>query len=134
MDQSVSREPTPPPVPSLRGRAGVIVAPATVLALLYFGRDVLVPVTFAVILSLAVAPLVRALRHLGLGQTFSVLGAVLMLTLACAAGAVVLGVQLVRMTQSFPQYEETIRYKLSTLNEMTVGRLNALSGQARRIV
>jgi predicted PurR-regulated permease PerM len=134
MDQSVSREPNPPPVPSLRGRAGGIVATATVLALLYFGRDVLVPVTFAVILSLAVAPLVRALRHLGLGQTFSVLGAVLMLTLACAAVAVVIGVQLVRMTQSLPQYEETIRYKLSTLNEMTVGRLNALSGQARRIV
>jgi predicted PurR-regulated permease PerM len=118
----------------LRDRAGGIVATATVLALLYLGRDVLVPVTLAVILSLAVAPLVRALRRLGLGQTFSVLGAVLMLALACAAVAVVIGVQVVRMTQSLPQYEETIRYKLSTLNEMTVGRLNTLSGQARRIV
>jgi predicted PurR-regulated permease PerM len=57
-----------------------------------------------------------------------------MLTLACAAVALVIGIQLVRMTQSLPQYEETIRYKLSTLNEMTVGRLNTLSGQARRIV
>jgi predicted PurR-regulated permease PerM len=134
MDQSASRKPDPPPVPLLRDRAVGIVATATVLALLYFGRDVLVPVTLAVILSLAVAPLVRALRRLGLGQTFSVLGAVLMLALACAAVAVVIGIQLVRMTQSLPQYEETIRYKLSTLNEMTVGRLNTLSGQARRIV
>jgi predicted PurR-regulated permease PerM len=134
MDQSASREPDTPSAPLLRDHAGGIVATATVLALLYFGRDVLVPVTLAVILSLAVAPLVRVLRRLGLGQTLSVLGAVLMLTLACAAVAVVIGIQVVRMTQSLPQYEETIRYKLSTLNEMTVGRLNILSGQARRIV
>ena len=26
------------------------------------------------------------------------------------------------MAASLPQYEETIRYKLSTLNDMTVGR------------
>jgi hypothetical protein len=78
MDQSATREPAatrdpdPPQVPLLRDRAIGIVATATVLALLYFGRDVLVPVTLAIILSLAVAPLVRALRRLGLGQTFSV--------------------------------------------------------------
>jgi predicted PurR-regulated permease PerM len=134
MDHSASREPDPPPAPLLRDRAGGIVATATVLALLYFGRDVLVPVTLAVILSLALAPLVRALRRMGLGQTLSVLGAVLALTLSCAAVAIVIGMQVVRMTQSLPEYEETIRYKLSTLNELTVGRLNALSGQAGRII
>jgi predicted PurR-regulated permease PerM len=118
----------------LRNRAGGIVATATVLALLYFGRDVLVPITLAVILSLLIAPLVRALRHLGLGQTVSVLAAVLALALSFAAVAAVIGVQVVRMAASLPQYEETIQDKLATLNEMTVGRLRTLSGQAGRII
>ncbi|HWS70415.1 MAG TPA: AI-2E family transporter [Steroidobacteraceae bacterium] len=133
MDLSAPREPDPPPHP-LRDRAGGIVATATVLALLYFGRDVLVPVTLAVILSLLIAPLVRVLRSVGMGQTLSVLAAVLGLALAVGAAAAVIGVQVVKMTASLPQYEQTIRYKLTTLNEITVGRLKSFNGQAGRFI
>jgi predicted PurR-regulated permease PerM len=134
MDLSASREPDPPPLSSLRDRAGGIVATATVLALLYFGRDVLVPVTLAVILSLLIAPLVRVLRRVGVGQTLSVLAAVLGLALAVGAAAAVIGMQVVKMTASLPQYEQTIRYKLTTLNEITVGRLKSFNGQAGRFM
>ncbi|MEA3150098.1 MAG: hypothetical protein QOD56_1037 [Gammaproteobacteria bacterium] len=118
----------------MRDRAGGIIATATVLALLYFGRDVLVPITLAMILSLFIAPWARALRRLGLGQTFSVLSAVLVFAVAFASVAAVIGMQVARMAASLPQYEETIQYKLNTLNEMTVGQLNVLSGQAGRII
>ncbi len=128
-----SHEPDPP-LMALRDRAGGIVATATVLALLYFGRDVLIPITLAIILSLLIAPLVHAFRRLGLGQTFSVLTAVLALALAVSSVAVVIGAQIVRMTASLPQYEQTIQDKLATLTDLTVGRLNALSGQAGRII
>jgi hypothetical protein len=37
-----------------------LVGTATVLALLYFGRDVLIPITLAFILSFLIAPFVRA--------------------------------------------------------------------------
>ena len=134
MDLSASREPDPPPISSLRDRAGGIVATATVLALLYFGRDVLVPVTLAVILSLLIAPLVRALRSVGLGQTLSVLVAVLGLALAVGATAAVIGMQVVKMTAGLPHYEQTIRHKLTTLNEITVGRMKSFSGQAGRFI
>src|SRR5712671_2636725 len=133
MDISASREPDPT-ISSRRDRAGGIVATATVLALLYFGRDVLVPVTLAVILSLLIAPLVRVLRSVGMGQTLSVLAAVLGLALAVGAAAAVIGVQVVKMTASLPQYEQTIRYKLTTLNEITVGRLKSFNGQAGRFI
>jgi predicted PurR-regulated permease PerM len=115
-------------------RAGGILAVAAVLALLYVGRDVLVPITLAVILSLLIAPLVRVFRRLKLGQTLSVLFAVLLLALSFAAVAAVIGVQVVRMAASLPQYEETIQDKLTTLNELTVGRINALAGEAGRII
>ncbi len=134
MDQSTARHPEPSPVASLRDGVGVIIATATILALLYLGRDVLVPITLAVILSLLIAPLVRAFRRIGLGQTASVMIAVIGLAFAFGSLATVIGVQVVRMAASLPQYEETIQDKIATLNELTVGQLNALSGQAGRII
>ena len=71
--------PAIPPAPQIRDRAVGILATAAVLALLFFARDVLVPITLAFILSLLIAPLVRALRRIGLGQTLSVLAAVVVL-------------------------------------------------------
>jgi predicted PurR-regulated permease PerM len=133
MDPSASRHPDPP-ISALRDRAGGIVATATVLAILYFGRDVLVPMTLAVILSLLIAPLVRALRSFGAGQTLSVLAAVLGLAIALGAVGVVIGTQVVKMTVSLPHYEQTIRSKLETLNEITVGRLKSFNGQAGRLI
>src|ERR1700691_3687800 len=127
--------PAPDPSPLVnRDRALGIIATASVLALLYFARGVLVPITLAIILSLLIAPLVRVLRRLGLGQTLSVLADVLVLALSFAAVAGVIGSQLMRMVQSLPRYERTIERKLKTLDDMTVGRFNALTGQAGRFL
>src|SRR5271170_7839395 len=113
-------------------RALGIIATATVLGLLYFARDILVPVTLAFILSLLIAPLVRALRRIGMGQTWSVLAAVLMLAVSFGAVATVIGSQLVGMAANLPKYERTLERKLETLNSVTVGRINALAAQAGR--
>jgi len=123
----------PRPTSAIRDREIGIIATATLLALLYFARDVLVPITLAFILSLLIAPLVRGLRRLGLNQTFSVLAAVLLLAASFGAVATVIGSQLVRMAASLPQYEQTIRLKLDTLNGATVGRVNDFTGQAGRL-
>jgi predicted PurR-regulated permease PerM len=130
MDSPVSSVPDPSPL-AIRERALGIIATATILALLYFARDVLVPITLAIILSLLIAPLVRALRRIGLGQTLSVLAAVLVLALSFAAVAGVIGSQLVHMAASLPRYERTIEHKLRTLNDITVGKFNELTGQAK---
>jgi predicted PurR-regulated permease PerM len=111
-----------------------IIATATLLAVLYFARDVLVPITLAFILSLLVAPLVRALRHLGLGQTVSVLAAVIVLALSFGAIGGVIGSQLVGMAGSLPQYERTLEVKLETLDRLTVRRVNAFTAQAGRVL
>jgi predicted PurR-regulated permease PerM len=122
-----------PALPGHRDRALGIIATAALLAMLYFARDVLVPITLAFILSLLVAPLVKRLRHYGFGQTWSVMAAVLLLALCFGAFATVIGSQLVRMADSLPEYEITIRHKFETLNEVTVGRFNAFTGQAGRL-
>jgi len=134
MDPRDSPPSAPAPLVAPNNLAVGIIATTAILALLYVGRDVLLPITLAVILSLLIAPLVRRLRRMRLGPTLSVLLAVLILTLSFAAVAAVIGVQVVRMATSLPQYEETIHEKLDTLNEMTVGKLNALAGQAGFII
>ena len=132
MASPASSLPDPRPL-AIRDRALGIIATATVLALLYFARDVLVPITLAVILSLLIAPLVRALRHIGLGQTLSVLAAVVVLAFSFAAVAGVIGSQFVRMAASLPHYERTIERKLRTVNSFTVGKFNELSGALGRL-
>jgi predicted PurR-regulated permease PerM len=124
----------PSSLPRLRDRALGIVATGTVLAILYFGREVLVPITLAVILSLLISPLVRVLRRLGLGATSSVLAAVLVLTVLLGSVASVIGVQVAHMVKSLPQYERTIRHKLYKVNELTVDRLAAFTGQTERLL
>jgi len=121
-----------PTAASAGDRALGVIATATLLGLLYFARDILVPVTLAFILSLLIAPLVRALRRVGLGQTWSVLAAVLMLAVSFGAVATVIGTQLVRMAGNLPKYERTLERKLETLNSVTLGRVNVLTEQAAR--
>jgi predicted PurR-regulated permease PerM len=119
---------------SLRDRAIGIIAFATVLSLLYVGRNVLIPLTVAMMLSLLIAPLVRRLRRIGLGQAPAVLAAVVTLSLVLAGAAAVLGTQVLRMASSLPQYERTIQQKLRILDEMTVGRFNALTSETSRLI
>ncbi len=96
---------------SVLDRVAVIVGFAVVLAVLYFGRGVLIPLTVALMLSQLITPLVRALRRAGLGQTTSVLAAALASALAFMATAALIGAQFLRMAESLPRYEETIQQK-----------------------
>ncbi|GLQ98949.1 ABC transporter permease [Dyella mobilis] len=115
-------------------RAVTIIATATILALLYFGKDVLVPVTLALILGLLMAPAVRILRRIGLGHALSVLIAVLMLAFLLGGLIAIIGSQVVHLARSLPQYEATIHAKLQVMHDATLGRMEAVSGEAGRVI
>ncbi len=118
----------------LRDRSSRVTAAGIILGLLYFGREVLIPVTLAIMLSFLLAPLVQGLRRIGAGRIFSVLTTVLVLTIACTAGAVLLGTQILHIAESLPQYETTIQRKLKTLDEATIGRLQLITSEASRLI
>jgi predicted PurR-regulated permease PerM len=122
------------PVPSAVQRALTILAAATVLASLYFGREVLVPIVLAVFLSLLMAPWVRLYRKIGLGHGPSVLIAVLGLVVLVTLLMTVIGTQMLHVARSLPQYEATIHAKVQTLRSMTVGRLDFVSGEVGRVM
>src|ERR1700757_1920987 len=118
----------------LRDHSGRIVTAGIVLALLYIGRSVLIPLALAIMLSLLVAPLVRALRRIGVGSTSSVFVAVGALTLSFIAIGAALGMQMLRIAESLPQYESNIQTKLRTLDELTVGRLRVVASEASHLI
>lgn len=104
------------------------------LALLYLGRSVLIPLALAIMLSLLVAPLARALRRLRVGQTSSVLIAVVASTVACMGVAAALGTQVLRIAESLPQYESNVQRKLRTLEQLTTNRLRGLTDETSRLM
>jgi predicted PurR-regulated permease PerM len=109
------------------------VAGAVVLALLYFGRDVLIPITLALILSLAIAPLVRRLRRIGLGRVGAVLAASAALCVLLMGAMLLIGLQVYQIATSLPQYESTIEQKAHALRAATFGRMQLLEGEARKV-
>jgi predicted PurR-regulated permease PerM len=111
-----------------------IMTAAIVLALLYLGRSVLIPLALALMLSLLVAPLVRALRRLRVGRTSSVLVAVVALAVLCLGVAAALGTQVVRIAASLPQYESNVQRKLKAFDEATVGPLLRITDQTSRLI
>lgn len=130
----MSSETPAPPVSSPSQRPIIIVAAGTVLALLYFGREVLVPVALALFLSLLMAPWVRIYRRIGLGHAGSVMVAVLALVVIATGLTMVIGSQMVHMARSLPQYEATIHTKVQTLRAATLGRMEAMQGEMGKVM
>jgi predicted PurR-regulated permease PerM len=131
----MAAQPDPPnPVAAIPDATGVrIVNGLAVIALLYFGREVLIPITLALILGLLIAPLVRQIRRLGLGPVASVLLGVAAVTALLLGLAAILGSQVADIVGRLPQYAETISAKLQLLQSVTLSRLELMQGQASRL-
>ncbi|WP_229217412.1 AI-2E family transporter [Massilia forsythiae] len=99
--------------------SGSLVTASCFLGLLYFGRDVLEPLALASILGLVIAPLIRAMRRVGLGQLPATLLAVVLVTTAVIGVGTVLAFQLVAVTGDLPRYRAAIRTKVATVRELT---------------
>ena len=125
---------TPEQVTGLIARVAAMLGITVILALLYFGRDILVPITLAIILSLLITPSIRFFRRLGLGHTGSIGVAVILTALAFLSICGVIGLQLLRIGESLPQYADTFRIKLATLDHLTLGKVAALTNQAQRFL
>src|SRR3984893_11222116 len=116
----------------LRDHSGRIMTAGVILALLYLARSVLIPLALAIVLSLLVTPLIRALRRLRIGKTSSVLVVVAALTVLCVGVTAALGTQILHIAESLPQYESNVQRKLKTLEEATIGPIIRLTNETSR--
>ena len=105
--------PNPPParVESAATRnyatlTGVVIG-VVVIAALYFGKEVLLPVTVAILLSFVLSPLVKLLRRINIPRPVAVLFSVLALATIAGIGTLV-ATQVVELAADLPRYQLTI--------------------------
>lgn len=102
----------------------VVVAVAT----LSIARDVLIPITLAVLLSFLLAPLVNLLRRAWLGRVPAVVLAVLLALGVILGTAGLIGTQVADLAGDIPRYTATIQQKVDAVQSATFGRLSAFVG------
>jgi len=88
---------------------------ALITAALYFGREVLIPLALALLISFILTPLVQSLQQLKLGRVPAVLIVVLLVFGGMATVAWTMGRQVVDLAQTLPKYEQNIRTKAASL-------------------
>jgi predicted PurR-regulated permease PerM len=107
---------------------------AAIIAALYFAKEVLLPVTLAVLLSFVLSPLVRVLRKLRIPRVVAVVFSV-GLALAIIGGiAALVGAEMVHVARDLPKYQHTIEQKVAQIRSATVDRIFQLSTRFHRAV
>ncbi|MGI6850857.1 AI-2E family transporter [Mesorhizobium sp. 1B3] len=86
-----------------------------VVAALYFGRDIFVPLALAVLLSFALAPVVSWLRRHGLPRAPAVITVVVLAFLSISAFGALIAGQVTQLGENLPRYQSTIEEKIRSL-------------------
>ena len=102
-------------LPELRLLIGLITA-AVIIAGLYFGRDIVVPLVLALLLGFVLDPLVGRLKRLGLPRTPAVIVVVISTTALMAFAGIMLGMQISSLGAQLPTYQNNIEQKLEGLH------------------
>jgi predicted PurR-regulated permease PerM len=126
--ETTERRPTvvaPAETPGLTGLLTLAVA-VVVIAGLYLGRTVLIPITLAVLLSFLLAPVVNLLRRLHFGRVPSVLVAVILALGIITALGTLIGTQIAQLAQEVPLYASTIRSKVDTVQDFAVSEMSLM--------
>jgi len=88
---------------------------AVVVAALYFGQPIFVPLALAILLSFALSPLVEFLRRLKFGRVPSALVAVLFAFFVIGSVGGYIGSQLGRLAADLPHYQTNLVHKIQSI-------------------
>ncbi|HEY1172162.1 MAG TPA: AI-2E family transporter [Verrucomicrobiae bacterium] len=86
-----------------------------VIGILYFGREILIPIALAILLTFILSPVVTRLRRWGLGQVPSVILTVVLTFALIATVGTMIVVELKSLADDLPAYRENIRQKISDI-------------------
>lgn len=111
----------PPPQGDIVHIAAALLAATLVIAALYLGRDVLLPLAVAFLISFALNPLVSWLTRRGLPRLLSVLVVLTMVLTLFAGMGMLLVTQVRSLGAELPTYQTTIRDKLVDLRHQMQG-------------
>ena len=92
-----------------------VVIGVVVVAALYFGREVLVPIALAILLSFVLSPLIRILRSWYFPRAIAVLLVVFVASVAIFALGTLMVSQVNELASDLPRYQYTLQEKIDTL-------------------
>jgi predicted PurR-regulated permease PerM len=92
-----------------------------IVSALYFGREVLVPIALALLLSFALAPLVRLLQGWRVPRMFAVIFVVLIAFAAIFSLGALMVSQVNQLAGDLPRYQSTLREKIQSLRGAAAG-------------
>ncbi|GAD50544.1 hypothetical protein NT2_09_01520 [Caenibius tardaugens NBRC 16725] len=100
-----------------------------IIAALYFARDVLIPVTLAVVLSFVLSPIVGFLQRILIPRgPASVLSVLIALGIISSIGTVV-GTQMVSLSDQMPQYVQTLQGKIDAAQNFAKSEIAVITNQ-----
>ena len=92
------------------------------IAMLYFGREIFVPVALAILLSFVLAPLVALLQHVRVPRGLAVVSVVVTAFALIFATGGLLATQVTQLAGDLPRYQSTITEKIQSLRHTTARR------------
>lgn len=93
-----------------------------IVAMLYFGREIIIPIAMAILLSFVLAPLVGLLQRNRVPRGLAVVSVVIFAFAVIFATGSLLASQLTQLAGDLPRYQSTIAEKIQSFRETTAGR------------
>lgn len=93
--------------PNPRAGSTTLLTVLIVVAVLYFAREVLIPLALATLLSFLLAPLVTRLRHWGLGRVASAMVVVVLFFAVLGVIGTIMATQLADLGHKLPSISKT---------------------------
>jgi predicted PurR-regulated permease PerM/methanogenic corrinoid protein MtbC1 len=106
-------------VPSKTSRINLLASIAIIVAALYFGKDVLIPLALAIMLSFLLAPLLVRLQRWGLGRIPALIIVIALVVGAMFGLGFAVYVQVHDLAEKLPQYQANIQEKVTWVRRFT---------------
>jgi predicted PurR-regulated permease PerM len=113
---------TPEELISLLSAVAMAILAAIIVMVLYYGREIIIPIALAVLLSFVLAPLVRLVQRLRIPRSLAVVSVVVIAFAFIFAMGSLLATQLTQLAGDLPRYQSTISEKIQSFRETTAGR------------
>jgi predicted PurR-regulated permease PerM len=93
-----------------------------IIMMLYYGREIIIPIALAILLSFVLAPLAGLLQRIHVPRGLAVVSAVLLAFAVIFAMGSLLASQLTQLAGDLPRYQSTISEKIQSFRDTKAGR------------
>ena len=107
---------------ALQSAVATAILAVIIILTLYFGREIIIPIALAILLSFVLAPLVGLLQRIRVPRGLAVVSVVVIAFALIFAMGSLLASQLTQLAGDLPRYQATITEKIQSFRSTTAGR------------